>query len=197
MQHVSKQGIKPTVVLYGVRRSVSEILDLPFTKRIDHQAFKPDQRILALWAADCAGHVLPFFEEKHPGDARPRMAIEACRGWVATGEFRMGEIRKAALDAHAAAREAKEEDSKAAAHSAGHAVATAHVSTHSLGSSVYGIMAAAARSGNLDDGLVREREWQLQRLREYAKHRLELRPMGRPTRGWSNECRLEFSISEP
>ena len=32
---------------------------------------------------------------------------------MATGEFRMAGIRKASLDAHAAARDAKEEDAKA------------------------------------------------------------------------------------
>lgn len=43
---------------------------------------KQEQRSLALWAADCAEHVLPFFEEKHPQDDRPRKAIEAGRAWV-------------------------------------------------------------------------------------------------------------------
>jgi hypothetical protein len=77
----------------------------------------------------------------------------------------MADIRKASLDAHAAAREANEEDARAAAHAAGQAVATAHVPTHALGSALYGIRAAAARCGNADDGLIRERDWQLQRLR--------------------------------
>jgi len=38
-----------------------------------------DRESLALWAADCAEHVLPYFEEKYPEDARPRRAIEAAR----------------------------------------------------------------------------------------------------------------------
>jgi Imm-5 like putative immunity protein len=159
------QKIKPAPVLHDIRRSVSEILNRPFSERIDHHVFKPDQKILALWAAECAEHVLPCFEEKHPGDDRPRNAIGACREWVATGVFKMADIRKASLDAHAAARDAKEEDAKAAAHAAGQAVATAHVPTHALGSALYGIRAAAARSGNADDGLIRERDWQLERLR--------------------------------
>ena len=162
-------AIKSRSVLYELRKSVSEILNKPFTEHIDHQIFKPDQKILALWAADCAEHVLPCFEDKHPDDDRPRKAIEACRKWAATGVFKMAEIRKASLDAHSAAKDVQEEDAKAAAHAAGQAAGTPHVNTHALGSSLYAIKAAAAHTGNRDDGLLQEREWQLQRLREYVK----------------------------
>jgi len=168
VHRATQPKIKPVAVLYEVRTSVSEILNKPFTERIDHQIFKPDQRILAVWAADCAEHVLPCFEEKHPNDHRPRRAIDAARKWAETGEFSMVVIRKASLDAHAAAKVAKEDVEKYAAHAAGQAVGTAHVPTHSLGASVYGIRAAAAYSGNVDDGLVKERSWQLQRLRKIA-----------------------------
>src|SRR4051794_11774393 len=43
--------------------------------------------LLALWAADCAEHVLPHFETVAPGDLRPRAAIGAARAW-ARGEIR-------------------------------------------------------------------------------------------------------------
>jgi len=164
-----KNKIKPTEVLYDVRKSVSDLLNKPFSEHIDHQVFKPDQKLLALWAADCAEHVLPFFEDKYPNDDRPRKAIEAGRKWATTGVFSMAAIREASLDAHDAAKAAKKDDAKYAAHAAGQAVATAHVPTHALGSSLYGIRAAAAHSGNVDNGLVRERGWQLQRLLEYVK----------------------------
>jgi len=165
MKRKTPKKIRPALVLRDIRRAVSEILDIPFLEQIDHRAFRPDQKVLALWAAECAEHVLPFFEEKHPGDDRPQKAIEACRQWAADGVFKMAAIRKASLDAHAAARDAEEEDARAAAHAAGQAVATAHVPTHALASALYGIRAAAARSGDTDDGLIRERDWQLQRLR--------------------------------
>ena len=35
-----------------------------------------DHHLLALWAADCAQHVLHYFEEIQPNDDRPRRAIE-------------------------------------------------------------------------------------------------------------------------
>ena len=63
---------------------------------------KSDHSSLALWAADCAEHVLPHFEEKYPRDDRPRKAIEAARAWT-RGEIRVGPARAAAVAAHAAA----------------------------------------------------------------------------------------------
>lgn len=37
------------------------------------------ERTARQFAADCAGHVLPIWEAKHPDDDRPRKAIEAAR----------------------------------------------------------------------------------------------------------------------
>jgi hypothetical protein len=169
MQRIKQEKIRPTALLHDIRRSVSEILDKPFTERINHQIFKPDQKILALWAADCAERVLPYFEDKYPNDDRPRKAVETLREWLRTGVFSMAVIRGASLSAHAAAKGKKEADAIFAAHAAGQAVATAHVPTHALGSSLYSIRAAAAHSGNVDDGLIKERGWQLERLRKYTK----------------------------
>ena len=66
-------------------------------KRLDEQ----DHRALVLWAADCAEHVLPYFEEKYSEDDRPRKALEAGRAW-ARGELAMSKARDAAFTAHAA-----------------------------------------------------------------------------------------------
>ena len=41
-----------------------------------------DHRLLALWAAECAEHVLPLFESGDPDDLRPRLAIEHARDWA-------------------------------------------------------------------------------------------------------------------
>ena len=53
-----------------------------------------DHHLLALWAAACAEHVLPLFESAHPGDPRPRQAIEHARAWVRS-EVTMMESRAA------------------------------------------------------------------------------------------------------
>jgi len=126
-----------------------------------------DQKTLALWAADCAEHVLPYFEEHYPDDHRPRSAIEAGRAW-ARGEIKVGQARAAALAAHAAARESIDGAARAAARAAGHAAATAHVGRHALGPVIYGARAAftAADYTEAEAASAREQAWQYQRLLE-------------------------------
>jgi hypothetical protein len=128
-----------------------------------------DHRQLALWAADCAEHVLPYFEKEYPGDDRPRKAIEEGRAWARSGmPMRMSVIRGAALAAHAAAREAKENNVDAAcfaARAAGQAVATAHVPQHAYGPSYYALKAvAAADPTHAEARIVKEYDWQAKRI---------------------------------
>src|SRR5437016_12162637 len=63
-----------------------------------------DHRLLALWAAACAEHVLPLFEAVQPADPRPRQAIAQTRAW-ARGEIKMSQARAAGGYAMAAARD--------------------------------------------------------------------------------------------
>jgi len=127
---------------------------------------KQDQRSLATWAADIAKRVLPFFEKANPKDDRPRKAIEACRTWVRTGVFKMADIRKAALDAHAAARQAKENNAACfSARAAGQAVATAHVPQHAFGAAYYALkVVAAADPENAEAKIAKEIKWQSRHL---------------------------------
>jgi hypothetical protein len=62
-----------------------------------------DHRLLALWAAECADHVLRFFEDAQPSDGRPRDAVGAARAW-ARGEMRMMDARSCGGHAMGAAR---------------------------------------------------------------------------------------------
>ncbi len=123
---------------------------------------KQEQRLMATWAADCAKRVLPFFEKVYPKDDRPRKAIETCRKWVRTGMFKMADIRGASLAAHAAAREAKENNAACfAARAAGQVVATAHVPQHAYGGACYALKAiAAANPINAEAKIATERNWQ-------------------------------------
>jgi hypothetical protein len=130
-------------------------------------AGRTDQGILATWAADCAERVLPYFEEKRRGDHRPREAIEALREWVRTGVFRMADVRRTSLAAHAAARDVEEDDAaRSAARSAGQAMATAHVSAHAIAAARYAATAVrdAAPSHDADTAAIEEREWQYRHL---------------------------------
>jgi hypothetical protein len=126
-----------------------------------------DHITVALWAIDCAERVMPYFEEKYPQDHRPRLAIETLKRWIDTGEFRMAVIRKASLDAHAAAREVGDEiPARSAAHAAGQAVATAHVPRHAYGSAIYAQQAVyrVANPTDTDAAVAKERGWQYHHL---------------------------------
>lgn len=126
---------------------------------------RDDQRTMARWALDCAERVLPIFEVVSPDDTRPRRAIETGRDWVSTGEFSMAVIRKASLDAHAAAKDVTDPAAIAAAHAAGQAVATAHVPQHAYGGAYYALRAIAARSSDQDaHDAFAERAWQAAQL---------------------------------
>jgi hypothetical protein len=130
-------------------------------------ARKTNHKILAIWAADCAERVLPYFEEKYPEDNRPRKAIEALREWVRTGVFRMADVRKTALAPHAAARDVKEDNAaRSAARAAGQALATAHVPAHALAAAIYAATAVrdATNSPDADIATTKERDWQYQHL---------------------------------
>jgi hypothetical protein len=117
-------------------------------------------RLLADWALSCAEHVLHLFEDHHPGDSRPRDAIDVGRAWI-RGEVRMGDAHRAAFQANAAAR-GMPDPAKFAALSAGQAAAVPHVAAHDLGAAAYAIRAAGAFAPAEDAAQARaeERQWQ-------------------------------------
>ncbi len=125
-----------------------------------------DHKLLALWAAGCAEHVLPLFESAWPSDPRPRRAIEQARAWV-RGETTMSEARAAGGHANAAARDLSGAD-REAAFAAGQAAVVAHVAAHDLGAAAYAIKAArsAAPKGEEEDAARLECRWQREQLPE-------------------------------
>ena len=125
----------------------------------------PRHRLLAVWAADCAEHVVALFHHEFPCDERPRRAIEAARRW-ARGEVTVGEARIAAVAAHAAAREAVSSRSAAAARAAGHAAGTAHMADHAPQAAGYAVQAVQASVDGPDAVVAanRERAWQRDHL---------------------------------
>jgi hypothetical protein len=96
-----------------------------------------------LAAAEQAEQVLPLFEKHRREDPRPRLAIDAARGWT-RGEVSVGEARSAAFAAQAAARASTDPAAKNAARAAGHAAATVHVVSQAPHAKKY---ADAARAG--------------------------------------------------
>lgn len=137
--------------------------DLPLEALIQ----KTDKRTLAIWAADCARRVLPYFTDSIPEDDRPAQALRTLQAWIETGTFRMADIRTASLDAHAAARAIGEDTpARSVARAAGQAVATAHAAGHAPASARYAQQAVfrAADEAEAEAAVKRERDWQYAHL---------------------------------
>src|SRR5262249_43764926 len=117
-------------------------------------------RLLALWAADCAEHVLHLFESEMPSDSRPRYAIEQPRAWT-RGEATMTQARASAGHANAAARNLRGAP-RFAAYAAAQAAGVAHVAAHELGAAAYAIKAVRAAEGERAGRL--ECRWQRDQL---------------------------------
>jgi hypothetical protein len=126
-----------------------------------------NHRLLALWAANCAEHVLTIFECVRPNDDRPRQAVEAARAWV-SGEIKMMRARDFAGAAQDSARECKgvSEAARMAALSAGQAAVVAHVAAHELGAATYALRAVVETAPKVEREAARlaELEWQKERL---------------------------------
>lgn len=113
-----------------------------------------DRRQLGLWAADCVERALPLFEDRVPGDRRPREALECVRVFGRGGE-RTKLIRTAAWAANAAARETTDPVGKLVARAALYVAGTAYIhaleSPHQV-SHVFGPVVAAAQARELAAG---------------------------------------------
>ena len=121
-----------------------------------------DHRLLALWAAQCAEHVLHLFEHARPFDTRPRDAIEAARAW-ARSEMKMMAARVCGGHAMGAARPLRGA-ARYAAYAAGQAACVGHVPEHDLGAAAYAIKAARAAHPTDTNAARIERDWQREQL---------------------------------
>ncbi len=142
-----------------------KFVDSPMSKQLTELIKGCDHRRAAMWATECADHVLSLFERYHPNDMRPRKAIEAGRAW-ARGELSMSAARAASFAAHAAARDASHSSASAAARAAGYAAATAHVIGHAAHAATYAAKAVSSASHPAEaaDNTASERRWQWQQL---------------------------------
>jgi hypothetical protein len=119
-----------------------------------------DHHLLALWAAQCAEHVLHLFEESVRSDSRPRDAIDATRAW-ASGQLRMTDCRARGGHAMGAARPLRGA-ARFAAYAAGQAACVSHVPEHDLGAAAYAIKAVRAAQSTTAGRV--ERDWQRDQL---------------------------------
>jgi len=119
---------------------------------------KKEQHVQMIkWSCACAKRVLPLFGKRL--DPRLLHALFIAKEW-ARGKATVGDARKASVDSHAAAREASSPIATAVARAVGHAVATAHMSDHSLGGALYALKALKLAGKPID----KERAWQNKQL---------------------------------
>jgi hypothetical protein len=104
-------------------------------------------RQLALWARDCAEHVLRLSGGET--DERLRLALRTAEVWP-RGQASVGDARKASLGAIAAARESSDPTATAVARAVGHAVAVAHMADHALGAAWYALKAVRSAGGSTE-----------------------------------------------
>ena len=109
------------------------------------------------WAIECAEHVLPLFGDEL--DPRLTNALKAAEAWR-QGKASVGEARCAAYDILKLARELSNPVAVAVARSVGHAVSTAHMADHSLGTALYALKAVK----NVGQSVNIEQKWQIEHL---------------------------------
>jgi hypothetical protein len=114
---------------------------------------KVQHKQLIIWASACAEHVLPLLGEKI--DDRLLFALYIAHEWE-KDKASVGHAMKASRGAHAVARESSDPIKIAVARAIGHAVATAHMADHSLGSALYALKAVKSKGDPVDQ----ERKWQ-------------------------------------
>ena len=112
-----------------------------------------EHRLLMKWAIDCSRHILPLVEEDI--DQRLNDALIVAKQWE-NGDGKVGDARKASLAAIAVANESKNQITKYAARSVGHAVATAHMADHSIIAAEYALKVVKTIGYSVED----ERNWQ-------------------------------------
>ncbi|MDR0778972.1 MAG: hypothetical protein LBE48_06025 [Methanomassiliicoccaceae archaeon] len=119
-------------------------------KLIDTQS----KRTICRWCIDYAEFaILPIFEERCPGDGRPRMALNAANRYL-EGKVRFQEVKDIILnECHAAARELEGDPAaQAAARAIGQASASVHTLSHSVALYFYGAAAVAYSTLGCDAG---------------------------------------------
>ncbi len=137
-----------------------------------------DHKLMALWAADCAEHVLFLFERDRPSDARPAQAVDAARAWT-RGKMRPVEVGVYAAAAHEAALKAAEPCARAAAQAAEFAAATALYPEEAVQAAEYAVKAATdvvGPAGGHNAG-VRELNWQRYRIPEHLRKEVFPQPL--------------------
>jgi hypothetical protein len=128
---------------------------------------KDNHRKLIKWAIECSEHVLFLIEMEI--DIRLLYALDVAKKWE-NGSIPTGVAIKAALGAHAVARQVENPIYIALARSIGQTVATTHMADHSLGGAFYALKAIKLAKKDVEN----ERDWQTKKLGELPSEIIEI-----------------------
>lgn len=126
------------------RRKALNDVDAPYIQSLMRLMETQSKTTLANWCISYAEqHMLPVFEKVLPEDPRPMLALELARDWLA-GKVKLPTVKRAILEAHAAARGIEANPAaQAAARAIGQSASTVHSARHSIGLALYGALAIA------------------------------------------------------
>ncbi len=130
-----------------------------------------EHRVMALWAFDLAAGSVARLEERFPGEARPREALEAARAWAA-GKVKMRFAQRRILDCHALAKELSLREDIAACHAVGQACAVVHTAGHALGYPIYDLSSLIYEHGveNCAEAVERRKQEYIRKLLYWDAH---------------------------
>lgn len=120
--------------------------DSPLLQELDGLIAQQNRRALVLWAFDFAQESIEDFERRHPGESRPREALQASRDWAA-GKIKMRPAQRRILDCHAVAKELSSPVDIAICHAIGQACSVVHTKGHALGYPLYDLTAIVRKVG--------------------------------------------------
>jgi len=118
---------------------------------------KEQQKQLVKWAIDCVNHLLPLLDNNI--NEKIINAINTGNNWIIENA-KTGDAIKAAREILKYVRTLDNELEIAITRAAGHAVATAHMADHSMGTVKYGLDAIKIVGGSIDD----EVKWQIKSI---------------------------------
>lgn len=124
-------------------RKMLNDINAPYLQSLMRLIETQSKTTLANWCIDYAEeHILPIYEQRRPGDNRPRNALTAARAWL-SGQVKLPYVKNIILnECHAAARELDDDPTaQAAARTCGQAASCIHTPTHALGLALYGALA--------------------------------------------------------
>lgn len=134
-----------------------------------------DRRVLARWAADCAGRVVDLFVADDDSVGVVRNALDRTRAY-AHGESTAALDISRRMEPVTAARSATTPAGAAAARAVAQASAVAHMGAHALGAAGYAAKAVALARPDDPYAVSQETRWQLDRLTEDERRALARLP---------------------